>query len=212
MLSFFSGTTRIRVLLVSTSCYLFRKPSTALLHLSLDHSRLFHKNFATTMTDTTTSSTKKIVPHYINGQCITPTPTPADIPVTNPATHEVLAYIARGGDDADTTLSAALDAATAAGPDWRRRTYSSRAAILHRFQALVQDQDIMAELTALIVQENGKNVKEAAADIAKGLETVAYACSVANSNGAGNFMKVSSEVTCRDARAPLGVVASIVPL
>ena len=48
------------------------------------------------------------------------------------------------------------------------------------------------------------------ADVAKGNETVEYACSLPQLSQ-GKIIKVSSQVTCTDHRAPLGVVASIVP-
>jgi len=66
------------------------------------------------------------------------------------------------------------------------------------------------ELAELIVQENGKNMTEALADIAKGNETVEYACSLPQL-AQGRVLQVSSQVFCQDRRVPLGVVASIVP-
>ena len=51
---------------------------------------------------------------------------------------------------------------------------------------------------------------EALADVAKGNETVEYACSLPQLMQ-GKIDRVSSEVTCRDRRDPLGVVVSIVP-
>jgi malonate-semialdehyde dehydrogenase (acetylating)/methylmalonate-semialdehyde dehydrogenase len=46
--------------------------------------------------------------------------------------------------------------------------------------------------------------------VAKGNETVEYACSLPQL-AQGNVLKVSSAVTCEDRRDPLGVIASIVP-
>ena len=59
-------------------------------------------------------------------------------------------------------------------------------------------------------EENGKNYTEAMADVAKGNETVEYACSLPQL-AQGNSLKVSGQVTCVDRRDALGVVASIVP-
>ena len=53
-------------------------------------------------------------------------------------------------------------------------------------------------------------MNEALADVAKGNETVEYACSLPQLMQ-GNIDRVSSEVTCRDRRDALGVVVSIVP-
>ena len=77
-----------------------------------------------------------------------------------------------------------------------------------KFHALVQAH--AKELAELIVLENGKNIVEAFADVAKGNETVEWACSLPQV-AQGNVLRVSSEVTCEDRRTPLGVVASIVP-
>jgi malonate-semialdehyde dehydrogenase (acetylating) / methylmalonate-semialdehyde dehydrogenase len=67
------------------------------------------------------------------------------------------------------------------------------------------------ELAQLIVLENGKNWTEALADVAKGNETIEYACSLPQL-AAGRTLQVSSGgVYCRDERRPLGVVVSIVP-
>ena len=60
------------------------------------------------------------------------------------------------------------------------------------------------------MQENGKNFTEALADVAKGNETVEYACSMPQLCQ-GKTLRVSSAVTCEDRRDALGVVASIVP-
>lgn len=77
-----------------------------------------------------------------------------------------------------------------------------------KFHALVREN--AKELAECIVLENGKNMTEALADVAKGNETVEYACSLPQLMQ-GKIDRVSSEVTCRDRRDPLGVVVSIVP-
>ena len=109
------------------------------------------------------------------------------------------------------TVDTAIQAAARAFPAWSRDfTLQARANRLLQFHHLVQ-QDTPA-LIDLIVQENGKNRVEAAADIAKGLETVLYACSLPAAVAAGHTLRVSTQVTCQDRRVPLGVVVSIVPL
>merc|ERR1719361_2792958 len=55
-----------------------------------------------------------------------------------------------------------------------------------------------------------KNMVEALADIAKGNETVEWACSLPQI-AQGKWLEVSGGITCRDERKPLGVVTSIVP-
>lgn len=77
-----------------------------------------------------------------------------------------------------------------------------------RFHALIRQH--ADELADLIVLENGKNKTEALADVAKGNETVEYACSLPQLMQ-GKIDRVSGEVSCRDRRDALGVVVSIVP-
>ncbi len=66
------------------------------------------------------------------------------------------------------------------------------------------------ELAELVTRENGKNKGEALASVAKGNETVEWACSLPQLIQ-GKTLQVSRGVTCQDLREPIGVVASIVP-
>ena len=105
-------------------------------------------------------------------------------------------------------VAIAVEAASQAFPQWSSLTIKARASLMLKFHALVQAH--ATELAELIVLENGKNVVEALADVAKGNETVEWACSLPQL-AQGNILKVSSEVSCEDRRVPLGVIASIVP-
>ena len=124
--------------------------------------------------------------------------------VTNPATGERLAEVALStAAEVDT----AVQAATAAFESWSQRTIKARAAVMLRLHALIREH--ATELAELIVQENGKNLTEALADVAKGNETIEYACSLPQL-AQGKVLQVSSGgVVCQDKRVPLGVVASI---
>lgn len=84
----------------------------------------------------------------------------------------------------------------------------ARAAIMFRFHHLLETH--AEELAALVVKENGKNRAEALASVAKGNETVEWACSLPQLIQ-GRTLQVSRGVTCQDLREPIGVVASIVP-
>jgi acyl-CoA reductase-like NAD-dependent aldehyde dehydrogenase len=125
--------------------------------------------------------------------------------VLDPATGKEIAQVAVS-NAAD--VHAAIATAQAAYPQWSRMTMKARATIMLKFHALVRDH--AHELAELIVLENGKNITEALADVAKGNETVEWACSLPQM-AQGKILQVSSQVTCRDTRDPLGVVASIVP-
>lgn len=144
------------------------------------------------------------VDNYIAGKFIPPS-TGNYLDVADPSDFHTIGKVAVSnyGDVND-----AVSAAEGAFPSWSSKTIKARAAIMMKFHALVRDN--AKELAELIVKENGKNITEALADVAKGNETVEYACSLPQL-AQGRSLQVSGGVTCVDRRDPLGVVASIVP-
>jgi len=125
--------------------------------------------------------------------------------VTTPVTGEVIAKV---GMDTASEVDAAVSAATDAFPAWSSLTQKRRAQILLKFHTLCTDH--ADELVGLIMAENGKNRTEAEGDLAKGLETVEWACSIPFVSP-GRTLAVSGGVTCQEVRDAVGVVASIVP-
>jgi len=125
--------------------------------------------------------------------------------VTSPVSGERLADV-RLGSSAD--VDAAVAAADAAFPAWSALTSKRRAMIMMKFHSLVTAHS--NELVEMIMAENGKNRIEAEGDLAKGLETVEWACSIPHS-AAGRTLSVSSGITCQEIRDPVGTVACIVP-
>jgi len=144
------------------------------------------------------------VNNYINGEVVPPS-TNEYLDIINPSDSSILGKVAKSNS---TDVNAAVTAANNAFPKWSNMTVKARAALMLKFHALVRKN--ATELSKLIVLENGKNTTEALADVAKGNETVEYACSLPQLMQ-GKIDRVSSEVTCRDRRDPLGVVVSIVP-
>lgn len=146
-----------------------------------------------------------VVDNYIDGKFVPPS-TNRYMDVLNPANSQVIGKVAvSSGADVDDCVRLASQAQRA----WARdTTIKQRAALMMKLHALVRRH--AHELAALIVRENGKNMTEALADVAKGNETVEYACSLPQL-AQGRTLQVSSEVYCQDQRQPLGVVASIVP-
>ena len=125
--------------------------------------------------------------------------------VYSPSTSQPIASVALS-TTAD--VEAAIKSSQMALPSWSSMTIKARAAIMLKFHSLVQQN--AKELASLIVLENGKNVNEALADVAKGNETVEYAGSLPQL-AQGKILQVSSQVSCEDKRTPLGIVACIVP-
>lgn len=146
-----------------------------------------------------------VIDNFINGVFVAPTSNEY-ISVVNPCDGSTIAKVAVS-DDEDVKL--AVESAKMAFPAWSGLTMKARAAIMLQFHALIREN--AQELAELIVKENGKNITEALADVAKGNETIEYACSLPQV-AQGRVLGVSSGgVTCQDRRTPLGVVVSIVP-
>jgi len=127
------------------------------------------------------------------------------MPVTSPSTGEEIGKVALSGP-AD--VDEAVKAAQIAYPKWSGLTMKARAAIMFKFHHLLGEH--AEELAELIVLENGKNKTEALADVAKGNETVEWACGMPQL-ALGNVMEVSRGITCHDFRDSIGVVGCIVP-
>jgi malonate-semialdehyde dehydrogenase (acetylating)/methylmalonate-semialdehyde dehydrogenase len=144
------------------------------------------------------------VDNYIGGKFVPPL-TGEYLPVQNPTDESSIGMVALSTTQ---DVDLAVAAAEQAFPSWSKLTTKARAAIMLKFHALVREH--AQELAELIVLENGKNITEALADVAKGNETVEYACSLP-ALATGRILRVSSQVNCEDRRVPLGVVASIVP-
>ena len=82
------------------------------------------------------------------------------------------------------------------------------AAVMFKLHHLINEN--AQELAELIVKENGKNITEALADVAKGNETCEWSCGLP-SIAPGRKLEVSRGIHCEEKRVPLGVVGAIVP-
>ncbi len=147
----------------------------------------------------------RVLKNYINGRCHQQFSSSAFLPVECPATATVIA-LAPLSERKD--LDEAVSVAQAAFPAWAGMSIKARAAIMFRFHTLLDHH--AGELSAMIVSENGKNIVEAKAEIAKGAETVEWACSLPQL-AQGCTLEVSAGVSCMEKRKALGVVAAIVP-
>ncbi|CAE7564655.1 iolA1 [Symbiodinium microadriaticum] len=142
--------------------------------------------------------------NFIGGQFIPSSGTEA-IDVINPATGKV---VSRCPLSTAADVQAAVAAGAEAFQSWKTTTIKQRTAIMLKFHALVNQH--ATELAELIVKENGKNMTEALADVAKGNETVEWSCSLPQL-APGKLLEVSRGIQCAEYRDPLGVVSCIVP-
>ncbi len=127
------------------------------------------------------------------------------IDVTNPSDGTVLSRVPMSGHH---EVDLAVIAAKKAWPAWAATPIKERVQVFYKYKALLE-RDI-AELAALITEENGKIDSEARAEILKAAELTEFACSLPQIT-AGEVLEVSRGVECRIERFPLGVVASIAP-
>ncbi len=146
-----------------------------------------------------------MIPNYVAGNWRTVATTDC-VAVTNPATGELLDQTPLS---TPSDVDAAVRAAAAAFPSWRRTPPGERIQYLFALKALL-DQHI-DELARIITTENGKTLAEAKAEIRRGIENVEVACGIPTLMQGYNLEDVTAGVDEMLIRQPLGVVAAITP-
>ena len=143
------------------------------------------------------------VPHYINGKWVESNSTEWQS-VINPATGESVATVPLA-DGAE--VAAAVEAAAAAFPAWRRTPPEDRIQPLFRLKYLLEEHT--DELSRIITTENGKTFAETKAELRRAIENVEVACGIPMMMQGYNLEDVArGEIMIRQ---PLGVVAAITP-
>src|SRR5277367_3169199 len=145
------------------------------------------------------------LPQYIDGQWVESTATEwLDVP--NPATGEVLARVPLSGPD---EVNAAVEAAAAAFPGWRRTPPEDRIQPLFKLKHLLEEN--IEDLSRTITRENGKTFTEAKAEMRRTIENVEVACGIPMMMQGYNLEDVARGIDEVMIRQPLGVVAIITP-
>ncbi len=155
------------------------------------------------MTVATATLTK--VPNYVNGRW-SESSTREWADVTNPATGETIAQTPLS-DAAE--VDAAVEAAAAAFPEWRRTPPEDRIQPLFKLKQMLEEH--VDELSRTITQENGKTFTEAKAEFRRAIENVEVACGTPMMMQGYNLEDVARGIDEMMIRQPLGVVAAIVP-
>lgn len=143
--------------------------------------------------------------HYINGRWSDARSTDWR-DVVNPATGEVLASVPLAGAE---DVNAAVEAAAAAFPDWRRTPPEDRIQPLFKLKMLLEEH--IDEIARIITMENGKTFGEAKAEMRRAIENVEVACGIPMMMQGYNLEDVARGIDEIMIRQPLGVVAAIVP-
>ncbi|ALP66788.1 NAD-dependent succinate-semialdehyde dehydrogenase [Paraburkholderia caribensis] len=126
--------------------------------------------------------------------------------VTNPATGEVIAQVA-DSDAAD--ARAATDAAARAFPAWRDALPKDRAAVLHRWHALmVENADALGRLISL---EQGKPLAEGRGEVMYGASYVAWFADEATRIYGDIIPQQQRGKRMSAVKEPVGIVAAITP-
>jgi malonate-semialdehyde dehydrogenase (acetylating)/methylmalonate-semialdehyde dehydrogenase len=126
--------------------------------------------------------------------------------VVNPATGEI---IAQTPTSTPAETKAAIEAAAAAFPAWRRTPPEDRIQPLFKLKMLLEEH--IDELGRIITQENGKTFTEAKAELRRAIENVEVACGIPTMMQGYNLEDVARGIDETMIRQPLGVVAAITP-
>jgi malonate-semialdehyde dehydrogenase (acetylating) / methylmalonate-semialdehyde dehydrogenase len=145
------------------------------------------------------------IPHFIGGEWVNSKSGDWQ-DLVNPATHEPLAKVPLA--DAD-EVSAAVEAAALAYPEWRRTPPEDRIQPLFKLKMLLEEH--LDELARLITLENGKTLGESKAELRRAIENVEVACGIPMMMQGYNLEDVARGIDEMMIRHPMGVVAAITP-
>jgi malonate-semialdehyde dehydrogenase (acetylating)/methylmalonate-semialdehyde dehydrogenase len=145
------------------------------------------------------------ITHWINGALDTQTAQRSG-EVFNPATGKVTKTVALA--DA-ATVDRTVAAATEAFTSWRHSSLTKRTQVLFAFRELVQQNK--EKIAALITDEHGKVLSDAAGEVTRGLEVVEFACGIPHLLKGGFSEEVSTGVDVYSIRQAIGPVAIISP-
>ena len=152
-------------------------------------------------------ATRKLreIHHWINGRTVTGTSGRFG-DVYNPATGEVQARVTLA---TPAEVDAAVDAASAAFPDWAAQPPLRRARVLFRFREIFERR--LDEVAALLTSEHGKVFSDARGEATRGLEVVEFATGIPHMLKGEFTEQVGPGIDSWSLRQPLGVVAGITP-
>jgi succinate-semialdehyde dehydrogenase/glutarate-semialdehyde dehydrogenase len=142
---------------------------------------------------------------YINGEWVD-ADSGATVAVTNPASGEVIAEVAKCST-AETRR--AIEAAEAAFPEWRKRTAKERAACLRKwFNLMMEAQE---DLALIMTLEQGKPLAESRGEIAYGANYIEWFAEEAKRMYGDTIPQPSNDKRIVCIKQPVGVVACITP-
>jgi succinate-semialdehyde dehydrogenase / glutarate-semialdehyde dehydrogenase len=128
------------------------------------------------------------------------------VPVTNPATGELIGTVPRMGAE---ETRRAVEAAAAAWSAWRKRTAKDRAAVLRRwFELLLANQE---DLAILMTAEQGKPLSESRGEIAYAASFIEWFAEEGKRVYGDTIPTYAADRRVLVTKEPVGVVAAITP-
>lgn len=148
---------------------------------------------------------KRILQNFIQGEWCE-AHTSEYLPVPNPATEEILAYVPLSSKE---DVDAAVQAARTAFIEWSKTPVPRRARILFRYQQLLVEH--WEELATLITKENGKTYKDAYGEVQRGIENIEFAAGAPSLMMGMQLPDIATDMESAMYRYPIGVVGGITP-
>jgi malonate-semialdehyde dehydrogenase (acetylating) / methylmalonate-semialdehyde dehydrogenase len=127
-------------------------------------------------------------------------------PVYDPSTGEIVAETPLSTAE---DLDRAVKKAGEAFEGWAATPVVERARVLFRFKMLLEEH--FGELRDLVTLENGKEARDAAGEVRRGIEVVEFACGMPTLMMGETVRDVARGLDNVSYRYPLGVVAAITP-
>lgn len=147
----------------------------------------------------------KKIPLFINGEFVE-SASSEGIPLTNPATQEVLSEVSFATAE---EIDRAVAVAKAAFASWKNVPVPRRARIMLKYQQLLKEHQ--EEIAKIICLELGKTFEDAMGDVWRGIEVVEHACNISSLMMGETVENVASGIDTYSITQPLGVCAGITP-
>ena len=128
------------------------------------------------------------------------------IDVINPATNELLATVPKGGEK---EAKAAVDAASAAFPEWSKKTAEQRSDLLKKWHQLIDEEK--KSIGKMMTKEQGKPLKEAIGEVDYANGFVAWYAEEAKRVYGETIPASQPNKRIFVQKQPVGVVAAITP-
>lgn len=145
------------------------------------------------------------IPLFIDGEFIA-SESSQFIPVTNPATQELLAELPYA---TEAEIEKAIASAKVAFKQWRDVPVSDRARLMMRYVALLKENH--DALGGLVSQDTGKTFADAKGDVWRGIEVVELAANIPSAMMGETVENVASNIDTYSYTQPLGVCVGISP-